>query len=195
MRTSFSLALFLSLAAGCPGTHAPDDVGTDAPPVDAILVYDVPTVDGGPPPSDAGRVCNDAFDARGEGGCEAVLGVVWTGSFCASISGCSCVGADCDLLFETMDACVATFRTCPRSCGGLTPFGSPTCPDDEFCDYPEGSFCGGDDSQGRCTARPTDCPEPGGVPVCGCDGTDYLTECSANLAGTDAARFGSCTSG
>lgn len=43
-----------------------------------------------------------------------------------------------------------------------------------------------------CVPRPTECSEPGGVPVCGCDGNDYLTECSARLAGTDMAHYGAC---
>jgi hypothetical protein len=205
MRASLTLlSIALVLTAGCPGTHTTEDAGTDAPVADTAPVLDapgdapssdvptsdVPTSDA--PTSDGGLDCGMAQDARGEGPCAAFLGYAWIGNGCAGISGCSCVGTDCDALFDTDEACAAAYPTCPRNCGGLTPFGSPGCLGTEFCDYPTSSFCGGDDSQGLCTLRPLDCPEPGGVPVCGCDGTDYLTECSANLAGTDAARFGSC---
>lgn len=157
---------------------------------------DVPArVDTGSPDAsglDVDPSCATPQDARGEGGCEAELGVVWTGSFCASISGCSCVGADCDALYQTHEACAAAHPGCPRSCGGLTPFGSPSCLDSELCDYPVGSECGGDDGQGICRPRPTACDEPAGFAVCGCDGMDHPSECGANLAGTDVARLGEC---
>lgn len=76
-----------------------------------------------------------------------------------------------------------------RSCGG---FAELACGPSEYCDYPDGSFCGGDDRTGVCRPRPTDCLEPGGVTVCGCDGTEYIGECAAMLAGTDVARIGPC---
>jgi hypothetical protein len=201
MSLRFLGACTLSLTAlaltGCPETHSTVDAAcrcdggsADVPPpldapIDDDAGRDAPVLDVDPS-------CATPQDARPEGGCDAELGVVWTGDFCASISGCSCVGEDCDALYDSVAECVAAHPGCPRSCGGLTPFGSPRCLDTELCDYPDGSSCGGDDSTGVCRPRPTDCPEPGGVPVCGCDGVDYLTECTANLAGTDAASFGSC---
>ncbi len=76
-----------------------------------------------------------------------------------------------------------------RSCGGLA---ETLCDPGEFCDFPRGSYCGGDDSQGVCRPRPDDCPLPGGVPVCGCDHREYMNECLANAAGTAVADFGPC---
>lgn len=72
----------------------------------------------------------------------------------------------------------------PTICGGLAENGSPTCDDDAWCDYPDASFCGGDDSTGLCRPRPLDCSESGPV-VCGCDGEAYTNVCYANLAGND----------
>jgi hypothetical protein len=217
-RSTFSLLLLVTLA-GCPDSHGTDgDTGVDAPVPDSAVAADAgpgPRVTCGAALCDFGDVCCnescgvctapggacsaiactpscDAQEARGEGGCEAELGVVWRGSYCSSISGCSCVGADCGALYESIDACLTAHRDCERVCGGLTAEGVPGCLDAELCDYPDGSFCGGDDSSGVCVARPDDCLLPGGVPVCGCDGNDYDDECLAQLAGTDAARFGSC---
>lgn len=72
----------------------------------------------------------------------------------------------------------------PTVCGGLAEDGSPTCDDDTWCDYPDESFCGGDDSTGLCLPRPLHCSDSGPV-VCGCDGEAYTNVCYANLAGTD----------
>jgi hypothetical protein len=130
-------------------------------------------------------------DARGEGPCDAELGYVWRSGGCWPISGCSCVGADCSALAPTADACLTEHARCDRFCGGLAEVDG--CLSNEFCDYPDGSFCGGDtESTGVCTARPDACPDPGGVPVCGCDGREYLADCSAYLAGTDIRNEGPC---
>jgi hypothetical protein len=134
-------------------------------------------------------VCRDQ-DARGEGPCEAEIGFVWRSGACWSISGCSCVGADCGSLPTTAEECITAHLACERVCGGRAQ--AEGCLESEFCDYPSGSFCGGDDSSGVCTPRPIDCPDPGGVPVCGCDGNEYLTECSAYLVGTDIRELGPC---
>ncbi len=76
----------------------------------------------------------------------------------------------------------------PPTCGGRA---GRECPARFFCDYPD-RFCGGDDSTGACRPRPSDCPEPGGVTVCGCDGRDHIGECAANFSGVDVAFIGSC---
>jgi len=51
-------------------------------------------------------------DVKGEGGCAQILGVFWNGAECAFISGCSCVGADCDKGFETPEECQRAYRGC-----------------------------------------------------------------------------------
>ncbi|MEM9067933.1 MAG: hypothetical protein AAGE52_05480 [Myxococcota bacterium] len=53
-----------------------------------------------------------AMDAAGEGPCEAEIGVLWNGSECVTISGCSCVGEDCGALYETELACQMDRRSC-----------------------------------------------------------------------------------
>src|SRR5512132_2646510 len=44
----------------------------------------------------------------------------------------------------------------PVFCGGNTPFPTPGCPADEFCDY-DIQNCGAFDNQGTCTKRPEAC--------------------------------------
>lgn len=74
----------------------------------------------------------------------------------------------------------------PALCGGLAEGGPPTCDDDTWCDYPDDSFCGGDDSTGLCLPRPLDCSEDGPI-ACGCDGEAYTNACYAQVAGTDVS--------
>ncbi len=175
LRMTSLLAASLSLA-GCL-SHTRSDPTDAGPRADA---RSTPAIDGGSCASQ---------DARGEGGCELELGYVWRGTFCQSISGCSCAGADCSALARTEAECVSAHAACPRSCGG---FAGTACLPAEYCDYPDGSFCGGDDSTGVCTPRPMGCPEPGGVTECGCDGREYAGECAAYLTGTDIVRVGPC---
>lgn len=195
------IAIFGALV-GCPESNPPatEDAGTqrdaasgaeDAAVLEdaasegdaAVAVDAAPDTDAGPAPD-----CS-AQDARGEGACDAFFGYAWDGSGCAGLSGCSCVGADCGATFESVEACQEAHASCERSCGG---FLGLTCADTEYCDYPDGSMCGAADQLGVCRARPDDCLLPGGVPVCGCDGEEYLGECSAYLAGTDVAYIGEC---
>jgi hypothetical protein len=75
-----------------------------------------------------------------------------------------------------------------KSCGGFAGF---VCSDADWCDYPTGSYCGGDDSLGTCKPRPSVCP--GDVkPVCGCNGFTYSNECFAQMNGQDVAYAGPC---
>lgn len=108
--------------------------------------------------------------------------------------GTSCCNASCGICTPPGVGCIAI--ACedagpgPHACGGL---GGASCGASEYCDYPDGSYCGGDDSTGICRPRPTGCPDPGGTPVCGCNGVDYLADCSAYMSGTDIAHAGRCT--
>jgi hypothetical protein len=74
------------------------------------------------------------------------------------------------------------------SCGGL---GGARCGPSEFCDYPDGSFCGAADETGICTPRPVAC-DAVLDPVCACDGTTYNNACEAHRAGVDDASPGEC---
>lgn len=80
---------------------ARDDATADVPPDDAR--------------SDDGIAPNCLpQDARPEGACAMVLpGVLWDGSNCVPLgSGCSCAGADCASLYDTIEECVAARRGC-----------------------------------------------------------------------------------
>jgi hypothetical protein len=76
----------------------------------------------------------------------------------------------------------------PMRCGGLLNVG---CPSGFFCHF-EGGSCGVADQPGLCEPEPSACPDPGGTPVCGCDGHDYWSECAANMGGIDVAHAGVC---
>lgn len=134
-----------------------------------------------------------AQDARGEGDCEIARGWAWNGNACLRVSGCECIGADCGSLFPSEASCTARYAHCPSgaACGGRTGL---LCPPDQFCDYEDDS-CGAFDSTGTCRPRPTECLEPGGVPVCGCDGVEYWADCPANMGGVDRRNFGACSAG
>lgn len=54
----------------------------------------------------------DAMDARGEGFCEMYMGVVWDGSGCVGISGCSCDGTDCGDLYDSLTDCQSDHAGC-----------------------------------------------------------------------------------
>jgi hypothetical protein len=161
------VGMAMGLVAGCSSAHEMlDDAGSTGGDT-GHEVYDV-----GPPVDAATEACGPTICGPGTQCCNASCGI------------CTEPGIGC------VDIACADAGPAPRFCGGLA---GVRCETNEYCDYPDGSYCGGDDSQGVCRPRPTDCPDPGGVPVCGCDGTDYLTECSAYLVGTDIAHFGSCT--
>lgn len=78
--------------------------------------------------------------------------------------------------------------TAPVFCGGNTPFPTPGCPADEFCDY-DIQNCGAFDNQGVCTKRPQAC-DKSLFPTCGCDGQIYGNECEANAAGVSVNNNG-----
>lgn len=76
----------------------------------------------------------DAQDARGQGACRAILGVIWDGRQCATIGGCECVGADCGELFASTDECELVYAACgPDRCA------EQELPNDD-CDGPPQSF-------------------------------------------------------
>jgi hypothetical protein len=137
----------------------------------------VPEHDGGPPVSDAAVF--DGGHATPCGPTTCAVGLV-------------CCNASCGICTEPGVGCIdleCADAGTERRCGGIR---SATCRPDEYCDYRGAASCEADDAEGLCTPRPPNCPDPGGSPVCGCDGTDYLGECAAYLSGTDVAHAGRC---
>lgn len=172
---------------GCDGTTY--ECEAMASSVGASVLHDGPCPTGG--------VCA-AMDAEGIGSCEPVRGYTWTGSRCEIVSGCECAGADCDSLYPSQAACREAHAGCERApggtCGGIA---GERCRPDEWCDFPEGSFCGGADELGTCRPRPTGC-DAVIDPVCGCFGGSgtmrFDNACQAHAAGYDdqPTEDGSC---
>ena len=75
-----------------------------------------------------------------------------------------------------------------ENCGG---FLGLVCDVDQYCDYPDDSFCGAADQLGVCRQRPEVCTMDVD-PVCGCDGETWSNACVANSAGVDVAHDGPC---
>ncbi|MFO0683034.1 MAG: Kazal-type serine protease inhibitor domain-containing protein [Sandaracinus sp.] len=150
------------------------------------LAQTAPGPDGGNVGGDASFFLPDSAPLGHDAGTSACGAVTCTGgTVCCNASCGICVlpGQGCPEL-DCSDAGPA-----PHFCGGLL---DTPCDPSEFCDYPDGAACGATDASGVCRPRPTDCPEPGGVPVCGCDGTTYFGECVAQFSGVDVLHFGAC---
>jgi hypothetical protein len=130
-----------------------------------------------------------AQDAAGVGPCDRFFGYAWDGKACVGVSGCSCEGADCGALHQSLEACQGAHEACgPRACGSR---GLPACDPKQYCDFPDGSKCGADDRGGVCQPRPQICPAIF-KPVCGCDGKTYSSACVAAGNGVDVASEGAC---
>ncbi|MEZ4254305.1 MAG: Kazal-type serine protease inhibitor family protein [Polyangiales bacterium] len=89
---------------------------------------------------------------------------------------------------ECDDFCVSPDPDCGASCGGLIGL---ACDPDEFCDFPDGAFCGAADQLGLCRVIPDVCDQQYD-PVCGCDDQTYSNACTANAAAISVAYAGAC---
>jgi hypothetical protein len=58
------------------------------------------------------------MQATGSGNCTMVLGAVWTGTVCVTLSGCECTGADCPILFPDVPTCKEKQAQCPATTTG-----------------------------------------------------------------------------
>lgn len=133
-----------------------------------------------------GRSSCAAMDVQEIGGCEPHRGYAWDGIQCEPIAGCQCAGADCERLYPDLAACQIAHEGCDRPAGGqCAGFLGQVCRPDEWCDFEAShTLCGGDDAQGTCRPRPTEC-ELIHAPVCACDRRVYENACEAHAAGWD----------
>lgn len=53
-------------------------------------------------------------DARGVGDCDGFFGVAWNGSQCLSVTGCECIGRDCNDLPFDGEECEKRYAECPQ---------------------------------------------------------------------------------
>jgi len=87
------------------------------------------------------------------------------------------------------DGCNDSCEPVSNACGG---FVGTTCPSGQVCDSYPGT-CGWDDAPGECVPAPIDCGfDPVYMPVCGCDGQTYSTDCFRLEAGVGLAYEGEC---
>jgi len=93
-----------------------------------------------------------AQDARGDGPCAAIIGVVWDGTACTVIGGCSCVGADCGSVYDTDVQCESAHGGC-HSCDAQEAVGEGPC-DAELGIFWNGTACV---SQSGCSCVGADC--------------------------------------
>lgn len=72
----------------------------------------------------------EAQEAAGVGDCDAIVGVAWNGASCVTISGCSCEGADCSQLHESIEQCEMTQARCGQTsmCSAWEATGTGDCP-------------------------------------------------------------------
>ncbi len=111
-----------------------------------------------------------AQDAFGEGPCDLFLGYRWNGESCESVSGCSCVGADCAALSPTLAACQALHEPCP--CRAQDAAGEGPCDlflgyrwNGESCESISGCSCVGSDC-GNLFSTLAKCEQTNGGCVC-----------------------------
>lgn len=137
-RLSVALACCFTLClAACDDETSPgtDDAGQDAMTIDGNarpdtaagdgLAADTSTTDQGQvdaAPTDQAVATDGAGDAaagscagqdaRGVGPCDMLLGVMFNGVRCISLSGCSCSGKDCKKLYKSKAACETANKKC-----------------------------------------------------------------------------------
>jgi hypothetical protein len=75
-----------------------------------------------------------------------------------------------------------------KTCGGIAAL---TCPDPLYCNFPTSTNCGATDQSGSCMTKPQVCTAIY-MPVCGCDGNTYSSECVANSVGISVKTQGAC---
>jgi hypothetical protein len=137
-------------------------------------------VDSGASGTDAGRDCTPQ-DAMGEGFCDAFFGYAWTGVGCGGVSGCSCVGADCDALYASVDECNAAHEGCFDPTGTFACGAALRCETGvEFCQTVVGGAAGSHPSY-SCNPLPATCADP---PTCAsCFPVSGASSCSEAGAG------------
>ncbi|HEY6728007.1 MAG TPA: hypothetical protein VI197_28555 [Polyangiaceae bacterium] len=120
----------------------------------------------------AGASC-EPQDVSGMGACDAAFGVFFLGNQCGWVSGCSCVGEDCDNGYEDEAACEAAHRECfDAGCAAQDATHVGACePASRFvyngfeCIAMDGCSCVGDDcdatysSMDDCTAAHAGCED------------------------------------
>ena len=100
--------------------------------------------------------CGDdcgAQDAAGEGACDQFFGFAFNGKGCVPVSGCNCVGSDCDSLSPDPKGCHIEFEECMDPCAADDAEGVGLCM--AFFGYAwNGHQCVG---QSGCSCVGTDC--------------------------------------
>jgi hypothetical protein len=128
--------------------------------------------------------------------CKMILGYAVDSSHskCAMIGGCGCSynGVDhCADIYKTQEECEKACLNNQGTGSSKCTIGGSSCGKGEYCKSTSGGQCSG---SGICTKMGTMCPAIY-QPVCGCDGKDYGSECSAGSQGMNVKSKGTCSSG
>ena|GEM_PF-1995716 len=115
----------------------------------------------------------DAQNAEGQGNCDQFFGFAFDGNSCIPISGCSCIGSDCDNLSPDPKGCGIEFGECIDDCAPDDAKGVGMCL--AFFGYAwNGQECVG---QSGCACVGSDC---GSLPMNPVDCEKAHTECNAD---------------
>ncbi|MEE2788807.1 MAG: hypothetical protein VX589_15835 [Myxococcota bacterium] len=101
-------------------------------------------------------------------------------------AGDGCNTCECPASAQRADALCSSAPCAPR-CDSTA-----QCEPEAYCDFGD-QLCGMGTRSGTCRMRPVECPEPGGVPTCGCGGTFGFSGCELGLIGEDVTSAGGCS--
>jgi hypothetical protein len=88
-------------------------------------------------------------DAKGDGLCDQFFGWAWDGMQCVGVSGCECMGLDCNAIPFDLDECEAAHADCGGQPDGCAELDLAACQNNNSCMPINGAKLG-QSNQGQC---------------------------------------------